>query len=42
VALTGYGRADDRARSLAAGFDHHATKPLSDSLLLDLLHTPRP
>jgi PAS domain S-box-containing protein len=42
VALTGYGRADDRARSLAAGFDHHATKPLSDSLLLELLHTPQP
>ena len=38
VALTGYGSADDRARSLAAGFDHHVTKPLSDTVLLELLH----
>ena len=37
VALTGYGSADDRARTRAAGFDHHVTKPLSDSALLELL-----
>src|SRR5205814_384611 len=29
VALTGYGRPEDVARSLAAGFDHHAVKPLA-------------
>ena len=38
VALTGYGSAADRARSLSAGFDHHLTKPLSDTMLLELLH----
>jgi PAS domain S-box-containing protein len=37
VALTGYGSADDRARTKAAGFDHHVTKPLSDTALLELL-----
>ncbi len=37
VALTGYGSADDRARTHAAGFDHHVTKPLSDTTLLELL-----
>ncbi len=28
IALTGYGHADDRARSKAAGFDHHLVKPI--------------
>ena len=28
IATTGYGRAEDRARCLAAGFDHHVVKPL--------------
>lgn len=28
VALTGWGQAEDRARSLAAGFDHHLVKPV--------------
>jgi CheY-like chemotaxis protein len=28
IALTGYGRADDVARSRAAGFDAHLTKPV--------------
>jgi PAS domain S-box-containing protein len=37
VALTGYGSADDRARTRAAGFDDHVTKPLSDTTLLELL-----
>ena len=37
VALTGYGSADDRARTKAAGFDHHVTKPLSDTALVELL-----
>jgi CheY-like chemotaxis protein len=27
VALTGWGAEDDRARSRAAGFDHHLLKP---------------
>ncbi len=29
VALTGYGQEQDRERALAAGFDHHLTKPTS-------------
>ena len=28
VAITGYGRDDDRRRSRAAGFDHHLVKPI--------------
>ena len=29
VALSGWAQPDDRARSLAAGFDHHLAKPVS-------------
>lgn len=29
VALTGYGHADDKQRSVEAGFDHHLVKPVS-------------
>lgn len=40
VALSGYGRDEDRRRAQAAGFDHHLTKPVDpsaiDRLLLDL------
>jgi len=28
VALTGYGRAEDKARAMAAGFDYHLVKPV--------------
>ncbi len=34
VALTAYARAEDRARALAAGFDHHVTKPVEPQELL--------
>jgi len=37
VAVTGYGHAEARARSLAAGFDHHLVKPVDPERLLDLL-----
>ena len=37
VALTGYGRDEDRARVLEAGFDQHVTKPVGDAKLRDLL-----
>jgi PAS domain S-box-containing protein len=37
IAITGYGRADDRRRSLEAGFDAHLTKPVSPEQLDDLL-----
>jgi two-component system CheB/CheR fusion protein len=39
VALTGYGREEDRVRVLEAGFDVHLTKPVSDSQLRDVLAT---
>lgn len=34
AAATGYGHASDRARSMAAGFDHHLVKPLDADALL--------
>jgi len=37
VALTGYGQAEDKARALAAGFDHHLVKPVDVKVLSDLL-----
>lgn len=37
VALTGYGREDDRKRSRDAGFDRHMTKPLEPPCLRDML-----
>ena len=37
VALTGYGRATDRAESRAAGFDEHLVKPVRADELLRLL-----
>ena len=37
VALTGYGQEDDRQRALAAGFDHHLTKPVDLDALRELL-----
>jgi CheY-like chemotaxis protein len=36
IAVTGYGQADDRERSKAAGFDHHLVKPVDIQKLLDL------
>jgi len=33
VAVTGYGRSEDFARSAAAGFDHHLVKPIDPSRL---------
>jgi CheY-like chemotaxis protein len=37
VALTGYGRDEDRSRALEAGFDLHLTKPVADATLRDVL-----
>ncbi len=37
VALTGYGQAEDRRESRAAGFDHHLTKPIDEIELMSLL-----
>jgi signal transduction histidine kinase/ActR/RegA family two-component response regulator len=37
VAMTGYGRQQDRAAALAAGFDHYLVKPLNGDALAALL-----
>jgi PAS domain S-box-containing protein len=39
VALTGYGRDEDRRRSAEAGFDDHLVKPVAPDALLELLAT---
>ncbi|THA43822.1 response regulator [Streptomyces sp. A1136] len=40
IALTGYGSARDRERSLESGFDHHVVKPAQIDQLLALIGTP--
>ena len=42
VALSGYGTEEDRAASLAAGFDVHLTKPLGNDDLQGVLASVRP
>jgi CheY-like chemotaxis protein len=37
IALTGYGQAHDFDEAMAAGFDHHMTKPVELQKLLDTL-----
>jgi PAS domain S-box-containing protein len=37
IALTGYGRDEDRTRALEAGFDLHLTKPVADATLRSVL-----
>ncbi len=39
VALTGYGREEDRLRSQEAGFDHHFVKPVELEAVLAVLHS---
>ena len=41
VALTGYGREEDRARVMEAGFDLHLTKPVADTTLREVLEGVR-
>ena len=38
IALTGWGREDDRRRTADAGFDHHLVKPISTEALQRVLH----
>ena len=38
IAMTGFGRPEDRKRALACGFDHHLVKPLDLDELERLLH----
>ncbi len=44
IAVTGWGREEDKQRALSAGFDHHLTKPIDpaklESLLLTVEHRP--
>jgi PAS domain S-box-containing protein len=43
IAITGWGQAEDRRRSLEAGFNHHLTKPMElDALRALLSQTQRP
>jgi CheY-like chemotaxis protein len=42
VALTGYGREEDRCRSRDAGFDNHLVKPVEPQAVLRLLALPLP
>ncbi len=37
IAISGYGRDEDRRRSKEAGFDHHLTKPVNLDALISLL-----
>ncbi|MEP7069885.1 MAG: response regulator, partial [Usitatibacter sp.] len=37
IAVTGYGQPEDRARTQAAGFDHHLTKPVDVEALIWLI-----
>jgi CheY-like chemotaxis protein len=37
IAMTGWGQEEDRRRSIAAGFDHHLTKPIDVDALAALL-----
>jgi CheY-like chemotaxis protein len=37
IALTGFGQAEDRRRSMEAGFDEHLVKPVSYSKLNEVL-----
>jgi CheY-like chemotaxis protein len=37
VAVTGWGRDEDRRRALSAGFNHHLTKPVDPVKLKSLL-----
>ena len=39
VALTGYGNANDRQRSIAAGFDEHVVKPVNPEVLLRIIES---
>jgi CheY-like chemotaxis protein/two-component sensor histidine kinase len=37
IAVTGWGQASDKARALAAGFNHHLTKPVEPDALVRML-----
>jgi CheY-like chemotaxis protein len=37
IAVTGFGQDSDRRQALAAGFDHHLTKPIDPAALEAIL-----
>ena len=37
IALTGYGREEDKDQAVSAGFDHHLVKPVEPSALEGLV-----
>jgi CheY-like chemotaxis protein len=37
IAVTGWGQHEDKQRAFAAGFDHHLTKPVSPTVLEQLI-----
>jgi CheY-like chemotaxis protein len=39
IAVTGWGQDRDKAQALAAGFNHHFTKPIEAERLCELLRT---
>jgi CheY-like chemotaxis protein len=39
VAMSGYGRAEDRKQALDAGFEEHLIKPVDPQRLLDIIDT---
>jgi PAS domain S-box-containing protein len=39
VAVTGWGQASDKARAVAAGFNHHLTKPIEPDALAEVLRS---
>jgi len=39
IAVTGWGQAEDRERTIAAGFDEHLVKPVDPTVLLTRLQS---
>jgi len=39
IAVTGWGQEEDRRNAMAAGFNHHLTKPIAAEVLESLLHS---
>jgi CheY-like chemotaxis protein len=42
VAVTGWGREDDRLRTEMAGFDQHLVKPVAPAVIATMLNGPAP
>lgn len=42
IAVSGYGQVEDRARALAAGFEHYLVKPINADTLISLIESTPP